>query len=306
MVALIPLIFGLAWLSWRYIEQPFRDRKKIALRPVANIFGFASAGLAAIGLVLHLTSGFFAGWPEFQAAGDLNPRQNVDLNYHPLIFSGRPFSEDPSTIKVLVLGDSFARDFINMAIESRHDQGLEFSYGELAPCAENRPWPDVGDNLTKADFVVLAQKSGPLECISERLARIRSASHAGLAVIGTKNFGANLNAVRLFSPAQRYAATAKPLAEFATLNEACAAAIGSSIYVDVMGLLRDKAGRLPLFTPDHKFISEDRSHVTKAGAAYIGQLIFTAHPVLAEMAKAGRIAHGRQPDPAYSVSGQRL
>lgn len=289
MLALIPLIFGLAWLSWRYVEQPFRDRKKIAFRPLANIFAVASAGLVAVGLVLHVTSGFYARWPELQAsAGEVDARQNVDLNYAPLIYSGRAFSADNSTVKVLVLGDSYARDFINMARESHNDQGLEFSYGELAPCADNRAWPDLGDTLVKADFVVLAQKTGPLDCLTQRLAAIQATSHAPLAVIGTKNFGANLNAVRLLSPAQRYAATARPLAEFEAFNQACAAAIEPSVYVDIMGLLRDKAGRIPIFTPDHKFISEDRNHVTKAGAAYIGGLIFAAHPVLAEMAKAGR------------------
>ena len=306
MLALIPVIFGLAWLSWRYVEQPFRDRRKISLRPVAKVFGFASAGLAAIGLVLHVTSGFFSQWPELQAsAGEVDARQNIDFNYGPLIYSGRGFTADPSTIKVLVVGDSYARDFINMAHESHNDQSLEFSYWELKDCADNRSSPTLQNNLTKADFVVLAQKTGPLDCISKRLTAIRSSNHGGLAVIGTKNFGANLNAVRLLSPAQRYAATVRPLAEFEALNEACAASIGPSIYVDIMGLLRDKAGRLPIFTPDHKFISEDRNHVTKAGAAYIGQLIFAAHPVLADMAKAGQIVHDRQRDPAYSASGQR-
>jgi peptidoglycan/LPS O-acetylase OafA/YrhL len=307
MLALIPLIFGLARLSWRYVEQPFRDRKKIALRPMVTVFGFASVGLATIGLVLHINSGFFSEWPELQASVDeVDARQNIDFNYRPLVYSGRGFTADTSTIKVLVLGDSYARDFINMALESHNDPGLEFSYWELRDCADNRSSPTLENNLTKADFVVLAQKTGPFDCISKRLAAIRSTNHGRLAVIGTKNFGGNLNAVRMLSPAQSYTATVRPLAEFEALNETCVTAIGPSIYVDVMGLLGDKAGRLPIFTPDHKFISEDRNHVTKAGAAYIGQLIFAAHPVLADMAKAGQIARGRQGAPAYSASGQRL
>jgi hypothetical protein len=54
------------------------------------------------------------------------------------------------------------------------------------------------------------------------------------------------------------------------------------IYVDVIGMLADPQGRVPVFTPDHKFISQDREHLTRPGAAYVGGIVFR-HPALAAL-----------------------
>jgi hypothetical protein len=240
---------------------------------------------------LHLTSGFYSRWPELEAfGGDLGARQNIAFNYRPFTYSGHAFSAGLPSVKVLVLGDSFARDFINMALESHNDTGLEFSYWEFASCGNSLFEPGLETGLATADFVVLAE-GGPLDCIAKKFTAIRSISRGRVAVIGTKNFGWNINAVRLLSPEQRYAATVRPLPETQALNIACANAIGTATYVDVMGILANKAGRMPIFTPEHKFISEDRSHLTKAGAAYVGRLIFEKHPVLLDMARAGQLAY---------------
>lgn len=54
---LIALTFILAWLSWRYIERPFRSSRGFSR---AQIFGFSAAGMTAligIGIVGLLTSG---------------------------------------------------------------------------------------------------------------------------------------------------------------------------------------------------------------------------------------------------------
>ncbi|MEI9850867.1 MAG: acyltransferase [Sphingomonas sp.] len=44
--ALIPPVFAVAWLSWRFVEQPFRDRRRIATHTLLRVSG---AGTAAVG-----------------------------------------------------------------------------------------------------------------------------------------------------------------------------------------------------------------------------------------------------------------
>lgn len=44
-------------------------------------------------------------------------------------------------------------------------------------------------------------------------------------------------------------------------------------YIDMMGHLRDKNGKIKVFTPDKKFISNDGMHLTQAGAKYFATLI---------------------------------
>ncbi len=47
---LAAMTFVLAWLSWRFVEAPFRDRRRIAARPVFLLSGAGLLALAAIGL----------------------------------------------------------------------------------------------------------------------------------------------------------------------------------------------------------------------------------------------------------------
>jgi hypothetical protein len=50
-------------------------------------------------------------------------------------------------------------------------------------------------------------------------------------------------------------------------------------------MISDADGRVPVFTPTGKFISEDRTHLTEAGARYIGSIVFQ-HPALSALSKA--------------------
>lgn len=56
--ALIALTFGLAWLSLKFIEAPFRDRRRFTRRQVYAGFSVGSALLIAIGLAAHVRVGF--------------------------------------------------------------------------------------------------------------------------------------------------------------------------------------------------------------------------------------------------------
>ena len=46
------------------------------------------------------------------------------------------------------------------------------------------------------------------------------------------------------------------------------------MFVDLLGLLMDDRHRVAVFTPDHQFISPDHEHLTRAGAAYVGGILF--------------------------------
>ena len=49
---------GLAYLSWRYVEMPFRNRKKISRRPIFVLSAVGSLVLVLIGLAGELSKGF--------------------------------------------------------------------------------------------------------------------------------------------------------------------------------------------------------------------------------------------------------
>jgi peptidoglycan/LPS O-acetylase OafA/YrhL len=286
MLAYVPLIFLLAWASWRFVEQPFRNRSKIRFHSVAWLLGPASVAVIAIGLAMHLTSGFFASWPEL-ANNDatFGAKQNIAYNLRPLAYLDRRFDAHSASPKLLVLGDSHARDFINMALEAGHIDGVKLSYSNFRACDFATSTPSLQENISRADFIVLG--SGYSKCSARGLAQLRELSQAGLIVIGIKNFGWNNNAVMLLPATERYSFHAKPLARIVAQNALGSRMIDPATYVDILAMISDADGRVPVFTPTGKFISEDRTHLTKAGAIYIGAIIFQ-HPALSEISKAAR------------------
>jgi hypothetical protein len=89
---LIVATFVLAWISWRFVEIPFRDKKRIGRGAIYALFFIGSALLAGTGLALHFKQGFPSRYPEttraILATAQPSPFRNTchtdGLNYrHP-------------------------------------------------------------------------------------------------------------------------------------------------------------------------------------------------------------------------------
>lgn len=100
-----------------------------------------------------------------------------------------------------------------------------------------------------------------------------------IIVIGPKNFGWNMNAVMLLPADTRQNYRAEVLKDVMNSNEQLARLLPKDHFVDLIGLISDGEGRVPVFTEDGMLISQDRVHLTKAGAKYVGKRLFE-HPLL--------------------------
>ncbi|WP_293987177.1 acyltransferase, partial [Sphingomonas sp.] len=271
MTLLILPVFVLAWLSWRYVERPFRDRGRTAPRTVVGFWLIASAALLAIGGAMAATSGFKARWPELaEHDAGFGAAQNQSYNLSAFAFRGVPLPDASPKTRVLVLGNSFARDFINMGRASGNFGHHIVSYDEnVCP-----PRFDDAErhNLRNADFIVFGSLAK--RCLDHWLPNAARDTNAKIIVLGTKNFGWNNNAVMLLDPAVRYGYRAKVLDGAIADNERERRMVPPALFVDLLGMLMDGDHRVAVFTPDHKFISQDRQHLTQAGAAYVGGIVF--------------------------------
>ena len=271
MAALIAPVFVLAWLSWRFVERPLRDRARTSARTVVAFWLATSAALLAIGGAMAATSGFQARWPELaERDAGFGAAQNQAYNLSAFAFRGLPLPGSSAKTRVLVLGNSFARDFINMGRASGNFGHHIVSYDEkVCPL---RFTPAERRNLRNADFVVFGSFSP--RCLDRWLPTAARDTSARIIVLGTKNFGWNNNAVMLLDPAVRYAYHAKVIDDAIAKNELERSAVPRALFVDLLGMLMDNQHRVAVFTPDHKFISQDREHLTRAGAAYVGDILF--------------------------------
>ncbi|MEZ0244668.1 MAG: acyltransferase family protein [Sphingomonas sp.] len=276
--ALIVPVFVCAWLSWRFVERPFRDPARVSTRTLLISVGAGSALTLAAGLVLMATNGLASTRPDLASVANGFVRtENIRYNRDPLYLVGKPLPATRERPRLLVIGDSFARDFINMGRATHRIDGYAITFISSRICQQNSPQERAIDReLPNADVVVLADRlqANTLPCLLRRVKRLHDATKAPIIIIGTKSFGWSNNAPLMLSAERRVAWRALPLDRAVEINEAAKRALQGELYVDMLGMLMDKNGRVPLFTPDGKLISWDRQHFTLPGAAYIGDIVF--------------------------------
>ncbi len=282
--------FGLAWLSWRYVERPFRDRGLLSRRVVVASMAVVGASLASAGVLINQKSGFVHQWSELNTeVQEAGRRLNAVYNEGPYRYRYAPF-DDSKPLKLLVLGNSFARDFINAGMENLYFREVSLSYVEDVPACIQRE-ADVNDRLKQllaaADYVVLGSPPDTLACFRRDAEVFEKLGATRLVVIGIKNFGWNMNAVMRLDESVRYSYRAEVLEEARAENADAVRTLPAESFVNLIAILADENGRVPVFTPDRKIISQDREHLTKAGAAYVGRLMFE-HPLLQPLKDASR------------------
>ena len=116
--ALIALILILSYLSWRFIEQPFRNRRHFSRAQIFKLAGAGTAAILAIGLVGDVFKGFPQRLPP-QIVADVNggvnagacrPRtrlpENKDVRFC-------EFGDQTASRTIVVYGDSHSRALAN-------------------------------------------------------------------------------------------------------------------------------------------------------------------------------------------------
>jgi peptidoglycan/LPS O-acetylase OafA/YrhL len=187
MLILSVVTFALAYLSWRYVEQPFRKRSQVGQ---TAIFVGSAAGIAAF-LVVGLVGTVNRDWVTNIRLAAAPAEARATFRYPSDLFEQRvamvqsfrdvatsQFKSDPETTKILIIGDSVAADlFIGLMLQSDRLPGLQFRRARLddrcmmaaanvllgslsanqdaADCGEDIGSLASDDRLTEADVVVL-------------------------------------------------------------------------------------------------------------------------------------------------------
>ncbi len=144
-IAIVAATAVLAWLSWRYIEQPARQ-----LRPAqTRLFAMTAAAclsFSAIGMALHLGSGFPARFGVATAVieahnyndgtcflGKGQPASSWEPERCTFTSAAKP-SQMSGTPKVLLWGDSHAAHFAPGLLRLRQQQGFGLTQASYASC----------------------------------------------------------------------------------------------------------------------------------------------------------------------------
>lgn len=124
---LIAIAIFLAYISWRWIEKPFRNKNKISQR---GIFIFSGAGIlffVILGSTFSLSNGFLY---KYEKVEQKIYKEFIEIESHKLNMSLKKlkdFDKNDVRKKLLVIGDSQAEGVVNAIKESDLDSQFQLS-----------------------------------------------------------------------------------------------------------------------------------------------------------------------------------
>ncbi|MBK5965986.1 hypothetical protein CCR95_18365 [Thiocystis minor] len=266
LVSLIPAITLISYLSWKFIEKPFRNPRTISRSNL--VFAGAGASFAFISIGILLNSNY--GFPEriFDAGVQISDMDKRIYNERVFGYKKSEF-QSAYAKKVLIVGNSFARDFVNMTTENFNTKDVNIVYrDDLEECILPYKSELSKTLFSKADVIVFASGSFSVECLEEDISYSTSLNKK-IFYSGTKHFGYNLNWIIRSKPQNRPNQYNKLPQETLMIEAKMQNSIPSAHFIS---LLRPTViqGSIPITDNDGRMLSTDRAHLTKFGAIYFG------------------------------------
>lgn len=259
----------LSWLSYLFIEQgtikALKTKRGKTSIYVMSIFGFVF--LTCFAVYIYRQGGVVRDVPElYITKGEkVNHKAYNDKIYN----LDKPFETEKR--HWLVIGNSFGRDFANVILESNVADSVEVSYIPL----DRYMQPKYGERIATSDKVFLSSLGTDEALISQMRTTCLSNGlpNSSLVIVGTKNFGTS-NGQFYFNRGKVGYFEQRTTMEkgYKETNERLKQYCGNS-YLDLIGLVIDADGTVPVFTPDHHYISQDCRHFSMGGAKWFAILI---------------------------------
>jgi peptidoglycan/LPS O-acetylase OafA/YrhL len=253
----ISLIIGR--LSYLFIEKPIntfaREHKNFSLRIIIVCSIFALI-FGLISIKIYLRHGVVRDVPEMAIKYD-SPSTWEPLEYNMGAYKfDKDFSKNGQK-KVLVVGDSYARDWCNILREAHIDKKMNISY--RANCDSI-----LEARILQADIIFLATNGEYLQ-YADYLPQMMKKE---LFRIGSKCFFHTVGNIYNHMRRGYYSQVVPIPNEIADRNQLEKKQFGDR-FIDLMQILKNKDGNCRIFTPDSLLITHDGLHLTKAGASYL-------------------------------------
>lgn len=261
-ISFIPLFFAIvlaiSFITYRFVEQ----KVKVGVRTrITLLIAFVLINGSAFSLYLH--AGVVRDVPELDIDKD-----NVHRNMH-AEYVDRMISYDvefPSAkngrINVLVIGNSFAKDWGNILLESEMSDKINLSFSYVIS-------EKYIDRIKQADYVFIFDMKHNVPYYFWENVK----PGAEVWGIGTKNFGESNGIIyKNRNQPDYFKQTIKINPNFITINDQMKNEWKEK-YIDLLGMSLAKNGEVIAFSPKHKFMSQDTRHLTRGGAEYYAKRI---------------------------------
>ncbi len=256
------LLILLSTSTYFYIEQFFRDKNRISLRSFLVTCLTIFVLLVSLSSWIYKKNGIIRNVPELSLSTN-NIEINKHENYNNDIFKMDKKFSSIDKIKVLCLGNSYARDWVNVLSELNYRNKLEITYA-------TQKTPELNTRSESADIIFTS--FGSTETIFNEY--LNKKFKEKTYRVGKKRFGYSngkfYNASSDKNCTQRVEVKKHHLRQNRRDNEDW-----DEHFIDIYGLIIDDDDTVPVFTENCKFISHDGHHFTQSGALYIAQHLET-------------------------------
>lgn len=254
-------------LSFLFAEKKLEKvKKKKILLIICIVFSVLLAGVSG---VLYLRAGVIRDVPELGIdSSSVHRGMHSEYCDRPYKWD-KDFAEDDRT-NVLVIGNSFGRDFANILAESSLKDIIEISYVYVSTDTTYHSLLDYEDRFRAADYVffVLYQT---YDDIPEYLQRLTEPEK--LYVVGDKSFGKSNGIFYAARWSDYYFEQTTSIDEmYFEKNRQMKEKYGDH-YIDMITPVLSKDGKIRVFTDEQHFISQDCRHLSMFGAQYYAKVL---------------------------------
>lgn len=254
----ISLLVGIT--SYYVIEQPIS--KKSVSKNKFNIYILSICCVTILPLtfysfIVYKHEGVVKDIPELETFFD-KPETWACLVYNDKVHNYDIDFPNNDKKNVLVVGDSYARDWYNILKESSYADSLNLSYHKTLDHV-------LDQRIEKADYIFLANHGDFIGYDSYIPRMLRKNFYR----IGDKRYFSSPCLIynkRFYNDSYYTQKIDLPndIAERNRLEQQ----IFKERFINMMNVLKNKDGKYSIFTPENKIISHDGLHLTKAGAKF--------------------------------------
>lgn len=250
------IILGLiSYLSYRYIES---IQINTHVKRVVIVISWAI--ILGVSFIIYLKAGVVRDVPELGITVK-NPYVNRNTDFIDRFYSyDRPFYSD-AKLKVLIVGNSFARDFASVLVEWDKNKILDISY-------KYSFGNNYDERYSECDYLFsFGSKNSVPSIVWESLKE--SCQVYG---IGTKSYGKCFGRIYAKRHKANYYESKIPIIPLCQkTNEDWKKDWGENNFIDFMDVTRTEGDSIRLFTDNQKVISFDCKHLTEDGARFYAE-----------------------------------
>ena len=267
----ITLLFllPLSYFSWK-IELYFRDRNKISNSKLIMLTSIFSLILLSTGLSMHFKQGF----PERFDGILTRPNTEYISTKDYLLSASKKLDNftysDSKMPQITIMGDSFSSDLINMLLEVGIERSYKISKQDYNCInAEQDSLEGIAAVASASEMTFVSYNmlynNDQWNCFNKLINMFKS-QNINFLVIGSKNFGINMNPFVVRPKKDFYV---YPNNSTIAFNKALSNMLDKN-FIDLLPMISNQDNRIPIYTDNGRIISEDAYHLTPAGAEYIG------------------------------------